>query len=269
VSTDFVDLTDAANNPPVVGGGDLEPLVISGTTHTVVVSNLNRLLVFTGNGVTVTVPSTLAEEAAEAGVLSSKFRALFQGTGTHTINAYNGVSEAYSQDAVVWAELIGNDTEGWYLKEFGGGGAGAVTSVNGQTGVVVLDADDIDDSTTTNKFTNASDISKLAGIEALADVTDKVNISAAITITADTSTVIDLSNVLGNYCNMGSANATTTYTLTGTVSGGNARVLINAASEPVITGATNIEGSVFVISTNMYMVVFNNGTATQFWFENI
>ena len=46
----------------------------------------------------------------------------------------------------------------------------AVTSVNTQTGAVVLDADDISDAATTNKFTNASDISKLAGIEAGAEV---------------------------------------------------------------------------------------------------
>lgn len=60
-----------------------------------------------------------------------------------------------------------------------GGGGGAVDSVNGQTGVVVLDADDIDDTSTTNKFTTASDISKLAGIEAGADVTDTANVTAA------------------------------------------------------------------------------------------
>jgi len=41
-----------------------------------------------------------------------------------------------------------------------------VDSVNGATGAVVLDADDIDDSSTTHKFTSAADISKLAGIEA-------------------------------------------------------------------------------------------------------
>lgn len=44
-------------------------------------------------------------------------------------------------------------------------GGGAVSSVNSQTGAVVLDADDIDDTSTTNKFTTADDISKLAGIE--------------------------------------------------------------------------------------------------------
>lgn len=40
-----------------------------------------------------------------------------------------------------------------------------VDSVNTQTGAVVLDADDISDAATTNKFTTAADITKLAGIE--------------------------------------------------------------------------------------------------------
>lgn len=44
------------------------------------------------------------------------------------------------------------------------GGGGAVDSVNGQTGVVVLDADDIDDTATTNKFVTAGDITKLSNL---------------------------------------------------------------------------------------------------------
>ena len=40
--------------------------------------------------------------------------------------------------------------------------SGTVTSVNSQTGAVVLDADDIDDSATTNKFTSAADETRLA-----------------------------------------------------------------------------------------------------------
>lgn len=43
----------------------------------------------------------------------------------------------------------------------GGGGGGAVDSINGQTGVVVLDTDDIAD-TATNRFTNDTDITRLA-----------------------------------------------------------------------------------------------------------
>lgn len=41
-----------------------------------------------------------------------------------------------------------------------------VTSVNGATGVVVLDADDIDDTATTNKFATAAQLSKIDGVEA-------------------------------------------------------------------------------------------------------
>ena len=70
-----------------------------------------------------------------------------------------------------------------------------VQSVNGQTGVVVLDADDISDAATTNKFTNASDISKLAGIEAGADVTDTTNVAAAGAMMTGVAVISDLSNV--------------------------------------------------------------------------
>lgn len=59
------------------------------------------------------------------------------------------------------------------------GGGGAVDSVNTQTGVVVLDADDISDTSTTHKYTTAADITKLGAIEANADVTDATNVAAA------------------------------------------------------------------------------------------
>jgi len=59
-------------------------------------------------------------------------------------------------------------------------GAAPVDSVNGQTGVVLLDADDISDAATTNKFTTQAEIDKLAGIEALADVTDATNVTTAL-----------------------------------------------------------------------------------------
>lgn len=45
-----------------------------------------------------------------------------------------------------------------------------VISVNGENGVVVIDADDISDAATTNKFTTAAEITKLGGVEAFAEV---------------------------------------------------------------------------------------------------
>lgn len=51
------------------------------------------------------------------------------------------------------------------VSEGSGGGTGAVDSVNGQTGVVVLDADDISDSATTNKFFTTSERNDLAALK--------------------------------------------------------------------------------------------------------
>jgi hypothetical protein len=68
-----------------------------------------------------------------------------------------------------------HDTE-WVDPSAGGGGA--VDSVNTQTGAVVLDQDDIGDGTTYKQY-SATEKTKLAGIEASADVTDAANVGAA------------------------------------------------------------------------------------------
>ncbi len=54
----------------------------------------------------------------------------------------------------------------------GGGGGGAVDSVNGQTGTVTLDADDIDDSSTTNKFATAAELAAIAAIPTQEQIED-------------------------------------------------------------------------------------------------
>ncbi len=56
-------------------------------------------------------------------------------------------------------EVLG---DGFFLPKTNGGGGGAVDSVNGKTGAVVLDPDDLDDSTTTNKFVTDGDLAKLS-----------------------------------------------------------------------------------------------------------
>lgn len=56
------------------------------------------------------------------------------------------------------------------MAQVASGAASAVDSVNSQTGDVVLDADDIDDTSTTNKFATAAELSKLAGIASGATV---------------------------------------------------------------------------------------------------
>ena len=65
-------------------------------------------------------------------------------------------------------------------------GSNAVSSVNSYTGVVVLDTDDLDDSSSNNKFTNASDIIKLGGIQ------DNANVN----VNSDWNSVIGDSQIL-------------------------------------------------------------------------
>lgn len=75
-----------------------------------------------------------------------------------------------------------------------------VLSVNGEVGTVVLDADDISDAATTNKYTTAGDISKLAGIEsgATADQSD-AEIKTAYENNANTNAFTDAEKtLLGN-----------------------------------------------------------------------
>ena len=84
--------------------------------------------------------------------------------------------------------------------------------------------------------------------------------------TSGTGTVIDMSNYRGYYMNMSSANTATTYTTTGQELGGYAVVRINAASQPTVTGANMVSGSLFVSATDMHMVVQYFGTTTQYYF---
>lgn len=91
----------------------------------------------------------------------------------------------------------------------------------------------------------------------------------AITVLATSSTTLDLGSNTGNFVSMASANSGTTYTTTGTVTGGWAQVLINTTSQPTVTGATNTTGATWVTGTNMYMVVWDSGTRVEYYFLEI
>lgn len=122
------------------------------------------------------------------------------------------------------------------------GGSGAVDSVNGFTGTVVLDPDDLDDSATTNKFTTASDISKLSGIEAAADVTDATNVAAA-------GAVMDGDFSANGLMARTAAGAYASRTITGTtdqigVSNGNGQ-----AGNPTLALATAVTASLALADT--------------------
>lgn len=79
--------------------------------------------------------------------------------------------------------------------------AGAVDSVNGQTGTVVLDADDIDDSLTAHKFASQAQLDQIAtntsdiALNTTDISTNSTNISTnALNISTNTSDIADLQN---------------------------------------------------------------------------
>ena len=91
-------------------------------------------------------------------------------TGSEIKAAYEGEADTNAYTDAEKSKLAGISA---------GAEVNAVDSVNSQTGAVVLDADDIDDTSTTNKFATSAELSKLAGIETGADVTDTANVTAA------------------------------------------------------------------------------------------
>ncbi len=113
------------------------------------------------------------------------------GGGVTTFTGLTDTPASYSGQALKTVRVNAGET----ALEFGA--AGAVDSVFGRTGAVVAvaddydasevtnafdktadDADDVDDTSSINKFTTAGDISKLAGIEALAEVNNITDINA-------------------------------------------------------------------------------------------
>ena len=111
-----------------------------------------------------------------------------------TVNSSDGTDATISAATTTVAGVMSGADKTKLDGISAGAEVNAVDSVNTQTGAVVLDADDIDDTSTTNKFTSASDISKLSGIEASADVTDSTNVTSSLvgatTIAAGDKTTI-------------------------------------------------------------------------------
>lgn len=106
-----------------------------------------------------------------------------------TIEALTGIAEGAIAYATDTDKLGTYDGAAWTWITSGG-----VTSVNGQTGVVTLDQDDVGDGSTYKQY-SATDKTKLSGIETGADVTDIGNVGAALNgASADTPLDADTFN---------------------------------------------------------------------------
>ena len=91
-----------------------------------------------------------------------------------------------------------DDLKTFFFRSLAGGGGGSVTSVNTQTGAVVLDADDISDTGTSNKYASQAELDLI--------VTNTTNISSNTTSISSNTTSLNRLN--------GSTTVTSTSTLT-------------------------------------------------------
>lgn len=164
-----------------------------------------------------------------------------------------------------------------------GGGGGAVTSVNGQTGVVVLDTSDVDDSTNrryvtdaqlvvigNTSGTNTGDQTNITGNAGTATALQTArningvsfNGTADITVTAAagtlTGTTLAANVVSSSLTSVGTlANLTVTNPITGSVSGNAATVTTNAN----LTGDVTSVGNATSIATGVIVDADVNASA--------
>ena len=101
-----------------------------------------------------------------------------------------GKYDEFSPDGITpyaSTQALIDDLKAFFFRSVASGG-GAVDSVNGQTGVVVLDADNIDDTTTSNKFATTAELSQIStntsDISNNTASIDRLNGSATVSSTA-------------------------------------------------------------------------------------
>lgn len=156
--------------------------------------------------------------------------------------------------AVDGSSITGAGTPGDPLVAYG---TGVVTSVNGEVGAVTLTSDDISDTAQTHKFTTASDITKLAGIEAGADVTDSANVMAGLTVVpianGGTNSSTSLSNNRVMVSNSGAVKEAAAITASrGLKSDSNGLpVHFDTATDPSLTELSYVKGVSSAIQTQI------------------
>jgi len=152
------------------------------------------------------------------------------------------------------------------LAEMGGGtGGGAVDSVNGAVGVVVLDADDISDTGTTNQFATAAELTKLSGIATGAEVNVQSDWNAAsgdafilnkpprVSTTTSTATPTINTDTVDHYILTALAVNITSFTtnLTGTpIAGQRLRISVMGTSTRTIAWGASFESGQLVLPTS-------------------
>ncbi len=120
---------------------------------------------------------------------STKLTGIEAGAEVNTVDSVNGAIGAVSLDTADLTDVAATAPTNGQVLQYNStssnyepvtlSSTAPVDSVNGQTGAVDLDADDISDAATTNKFTTAANLTKLGTIEENADVTGTANVTLA------------------------------------------------------------------------------------------
>lgn len=118
-----------------------------------------------------------------------------------------------------------------YGYDISSGGGGAVASVNGQTGVVVLDLDDITDGSTNKAFTS-SEKTKLSGIESGAEVNDVDSVNSK------TGTVVLTQDDIGDGSTYKQYSSTEKTKLSGIASGAQVNTVTSVAGKTGVVTLT-------------------------------
>ena len=155
-----------------------------------------------------------------------------------------GKYDEFSPDGVTpyaSTQALINDLKAFFFRSIASGGGG-VTSVNGDTGpAVVLDADDIDDTTTSNKFATTAELNQIS--------TNTSNINTNTTNISNNTASINRLN--------GSATVSSTATLTPNIDS-NSLEQITAQSTGLTVAAPT--GTPF-LGQKLVINITDNGTA--------
>lgn len=178
-----------------------------------------------------------------------------------------GVAAAYQPLATVLTNTTASFTTTLETKLSGiaaGAEVNTVDTVNGATGTVVLDADDIDDTSTANKFVTASDITNLGNLSGTN--TGDQDLSSYLTSATASSTYQPLATVLTNT----TASFTTTLEtkLNGIAAGAEVNLVdsVNSQTGAVVLDADDIDdtstANKFVTAANLTVLGNTSGTNT-------
>jgi len=151
----------------------------------------------------------------------------------------------------------------------GGTGTGAVDSVNGQTGTVVLDADDISDSSTTHKFLSPVTTSPTTSSVSPANggtftAIDSITTDSYGRVTAENTKTITLPNSSGGITSIG----TTTPTTINGILKGNGSTVSSATADTDYQSITNGQTTYTSIVDNDYVSFYssvNIGNRKSLW----